>query len=321
MSSSYPPGWYHLDSDPPQSLRWYDGNEWTGQVRRQPDAWTNAFTRAGNAAPMRRLAPAAATAPPELWLISVAMVVVSLLLLWPVVRYGFSALGALFSGDDLGRALGALVLIVLVMLAAIGVALLLLAVGLLRASRVAQILTCGVSALTGLGALLLGSSDLLSGATTTLVVLICIGICAGVVGRAPVREFFATDTRPLGVATAAVANVYFGWVLALDGVLLMIAGVAGARFVVIGLLLLAGAVALIRTGRPLQDGSRNARAAVLTAYAVIALLLIVFTAADGGSAAGLIVPLGLVVAGTIGLTVPTSSKVHFGDRVLPAESV
>lgn len=328
--SAIAPGWYRMDGDPDGQLRWYDGRAWTthvapagaspgsrGVVGETPIA-TTAYPTTSVIG--RVLPPGSRVPPPEMWVIAAAMALTGLLLLYPCLRYGPEMLGWLFSGNDFVRAIGAVVVIVFSMIAAMGVAFLLLAVGLLRASRVAQILSIAMTVYVAVVVIAIGSMTdgaLLGGGTATLVCLICAGVIAALVGRRQVRAHFARDTRPLGVAAAATANAYFVWVLMVDGFVSLVAGTVSGGFLVGGVLLLGAALVVFKFNKPLRDGSRQARTVILTAYAVIGLALIVFTAAGNGSGIGLIVPLAALGAGAAGLTTPESSKRHFGDVVTP----
>lgn len=288
------------------------GQSGPASTQQWPAAFTSATQSISQTGFMQKVAPASSIAPPEVWAAAVAMLLCGVLLFYPVLCYGWTGLDLLFAGE-FGRVVGALILMMLTIIGSLGVALVLLAIGLLRASRVAQWLTFAACGITAVAVLSGGAQGLINGGIAALILFALVAVCAALGVRPHVRAFFARDQRPIGVAVAATANAYFGWVLVLDGLLFLLAATFAARFAFAGVLLLAAAGVLLTATSGLRTGSRAARTRTLAAYAAIAVRLIVVLS-GGGSFGEALVPLLGLAGGTIGLTVPESSEAHFGDR-------
>lgn len=210
---------------------------------------------------------------------SVGMFVLALLCFYLPLRYGFVALGHLFSGDSLVSAFAALLLYILTLLATAGVALTALGIGLLRGSRVAHVLTCLLCGILFIGELIRAGETPAYGAAqpavvTVFIELVCVAVVVALVVPSSVRRFFTLDPQiPLGLAVGWATAVYFGWCIACGGVALVIAGVAlGAKFVVWGLLSIIAGVLLISAKRWLSHNSDGARILASAAFAGYAIL-------------------------------------------------
>ena len=258
--------------------------------------------------------------PPEVLLVTIGLLVVAGLMLYPVVRYGFPLIGDLFNSSDFVRALGALVLFVFVTVGGAGIAIALLAIGVSRGSRVAQLLTCLLCVIVGIGELIeAGDSQNSFGAegpshtTAAVVALVCGLIVALLTLPSTARSYFAADhDRPVGVVIGTVVAIYYGACMALDGMLLMLCGVVGAKFVWWGIGLVAGGLGLLASGRYLQAGRSAARLLVAGALSLCVIMLFVVSGSGtGGPTFFTVVPLLLAIVAVGGLTIPTSSQAHF----------
>src|SRR5262249_32273202 len=133
--------------------------------------------------------------PPEIWLVAGVMVIVGIVVLDPVLRYGFPLLPDLFSSVKIVRALSALVLAVFVLIGCFGAALFAVAVLLIRGSRVGRGLTCVVCGIVAFDQLIVGqTSEYGSGdvsATSVLVVLGCLACILLVTIPPTARHFFS----------------------------------------------------------------------------------------------------------------------------------
>lgn len=195
--------------------------------------------------------PAAGGAVPGvIRLLAGALIAVAALLLYPVFRWGGSILGGLFHGGLFGFSFAMLALYVLVILAMMGAALVALAIGLWRGSRVSQGITIILAGSIGLGELVQAPSNAggsgQPAAVTYLIVLGCAVIVVALLVPTQVRQFLAAhDDGPLGVGIARTICVYFGWVLAVDGVLIMMIGAVGRKYVFWGIAFFAVAALLL----------------------------------------------------------------------------
>ena len=263
--------------------------------------------------------------PVEVALVAVAMVALGGLLLYPFLRYGFPAIGHLASGNAFVRSLDALITYLLVLLAAAGVALVALAVGLVKGSRVAQLITCIVCGVLVLSEAVNTNDQLTYARTGSGVRVWTIVICLVVIGLLclpRVRAFFVDGGgRPLGVDSTAAIALYFGSCAVINGLLLTIVGALGQKYVWFGLALVAAGIAMILMGRPLRAGRPAARLAVSVAfvgYTVLGFVVLSDGVGDATSPSALI-PLFVSVAalGALWLT-PASQQYFQTPHTMPA---
>jgi hypothetical protein len=267
--------------------------------------------------------PAGTNRPPAVVMtVSCGMLALAALLAYPVLRYALPLVPDLFTTSSFGRALTALLLYVLVIVAACAAALIALAVGMLRGSRVAQVLTIMLATAIAVGVLINGQTSAQGSSTrngiTALIVLTCAGLIALIMLPSSARQFFARDRSPVGVLATAIACVYFGWCISLAGLLLMIAGAVELKFVWWGVTFVVVGACLSMLSRPLREGQGWARAVAtlgLTGYAIAGL---VFAANDGNSKAPSTVIQTAIAAGVLGLLwlVPSSAR-HFASGPHP----
>jgi hypothetical protein len=253
---------------------------------------------------------------PEVLLVAVGLFGLGALVLYPVLRYGFPVLGHLTDPNDFARAFAALVAYIMVMLAGAGVALLLLAVGLLRGSRVSQLLTCLLCAVLVVAELAnepnnlnVGQSSggqhyaVLAGSVAVALLLLLPGA----------RRHFARDSqRPIAVDLAAAVGLYFGVCAVIGGLMLMMVGVLGAKFVWWGIGLSAAGAGLALANRPLRAGRNGARIAASICYIGYVVLGFVIADKNGdASSPSAVIPLGIALVALGALWLAPSSQQHF----------
>jgi hypothetical protein len=221
------------------------------------------------------------------------------------------------------RGFADILLEVLVMVAGCAVALVLLAVFLIRGRRVAQVLTCLLCAVIGIAELAQDQSDSgLAGdgshsSVPVVIALVCLAVIVLLVLPPTARRFFARDAgRPFGVLSAAVIGLYLGYCALVAGALLMLAGGVGTKYVWWGIGFFVVGCAMVAVGVPLRAGVRRAREVAALCYVAYLVLGFVVTHAAGNTVtAGSLIPCGLVLAAIAGLYVVPSSTAHFGaDR-------
>lgn len=265
--------------------------------------------------------PSPAQAPPEVWLVAVGLLVVAGLILYPVLRYGGPVVPHLFDSNKLARAFASMFVFVFVIIGACGVALVGLAIALVRGSRVGQLLSCVLCLILGIGEIAqsqstIGPDSTASPASSALIIAACCGAIIVLLTAPPTaRRFFGRDQgRPLGVLVAAVGGVYFGACAIVDG-LLLLCGVVGTKFVWWGLGLVAAGAGLILANRPLRAARAGARVLASVFYVGFVVLLFVVSAADGGATVSLgsFAPCGAALAALAGLWFAPSSVIHFAQ--------
>ncbi|HEX4728469.1 MAG TPA: hypothetical protein VH298_11775 [Jatrophihabitans sp.] len=255
-------------------------------------------------------------------LVSLSMLLLAALLAYPVVRYTLPLLPSLFSSSDLGRALTALILYIFIIIAACAAALVALAVGMLRGSRVAQVLTMVLAAAIAAGILIQGQTSSQGSqtrnATTLIIVLICAALICLLALPPAARQFFARDQSPVGVVATAIACLYFGWCISVTGLLLMAAGAVEVKFVWWGLVFVLVGAGLTALSRPLRRGLPWARGLATLGLSGYAVAGWVFAANDGDSKATSTVVQTAIALGTLGLLwVLGSSTRHFANGPHP----
>jgi hypothetical protein len=276
-------------------------------------------------APGRPLAPAdwQRSLPAPFNAIPAAVVVVcalmafaGVLVLWPVLAALPETLELLGQGG-LAFQIGLLVLTLWVVLGLFGAALLVLAWRLAHADRVARALTYVLCATLGLSILF---GDEQSG-QLTLVMLACFGTLAAL-GLAPnVRGFFTggdapQSGQPVALVVARTLVAVWAACITLVGATFLPLGGLGAKFVLVGIAMLAlGIGAFYLNGRLAE---RDRRARVIISWG--ALLYGVLTLIIGRRDPGMLIPLGIVVGVTWNLWLPREAKVHFGDPVPALDS-
>ena len=262
----------------------------------------------------------AAFTPPEVWLVSGGLLLLAALVLYPALKFAGPLVPDLFAGNRFVRALSALFLEFAVILVACGAALLGLAWGLIRGSRVAQVLTCVLAAIVSIGEIISaqdhepGTPSVPVGVAVAsfVVTVLIIGL---LVGSARVRAFYERDARPAGVVMAATTGLYLGGVAVLDGLLLMLAGTISRQLVGYGVAFAVTGLILIVANALLRRRSAGARATILVGYAAYVGVVLVFANKyDELSGSGTLVPIGLVLAATVGLLVPSRSQEYFSSN-------
>jgi hypothetical protein len=211
--------------------------------------------------------------------------------------------------DGFPKTFALVVLVLLVIVAALGLALLALARMLHRADRIGRGLTyvaCGTIA----SSILLGQ-DHRSG-----MMLAALGCVAAIISLALVPEvdnYFTGPQAPLaGVPTGVVVSqtILTVWVatVSLVSVLYFLLGVGGAgvQWVLLALVLGAMAFGVRRAGTELQDGNPAGRGVITIVMGVTVLLVLI-----GRDDTGMLVPLGLSVGAIAGLWLPQDSRRFF----------
>jgi len=126
------------------------------------------------------------------------------------------------------------------------------------------------------------------------------------------RHFARDHDRPVGVAVACAVGWYFGACTILSGLVLMIAGTLGDKYVWWGLATAAVGTALLALNRPLSAGRNGARVAASLAYAGYVVLGFVVANETGAAASpNSLIPLGVALMALGGLWVPAASQEHF----------
>jgi hypothetical protein len=199
-----------------------------------------------------------------------------------------------------------------------GAGLLYLAVRLVRADRVGRGITY-VACLSIAGSILFGADH---SAGLTLAAIGCI-LAAGALAFLPdVQIFFTgssapTSNRPTGVVIAQSLIAVWLFIVAVVGVLYLMLGFAGigAKYVVVGLILLGIAVASRSVNARLGTGDAQARNwASLGTVAVLLLDLI----AGNTTGTGFLLPLGWSVGVVAYLWLPKECSAFFGATPSPA---
>jgi hypothetical protein len=267
--------------------------------------------------------PVPAGRPPvAVTVVSIAMLALAALLAYPVFRYAFPLVPSLFAASTFERALAALFLFAIVIIAACAAALIALAVGMLRGSRVSQVLTLLLAGAVAIGELIDGQTSAggsqTHNAATTIIVLVSLAAIALITLPRSAREFFARDESPVGVQATATACVYFGWCVSVAGLVLMIAGSVAAKFAWWGVLFVLVGAGLTALSRPLRAGrgwARNIATLALAGY-VVAGLVFAGTSGDAG-ATGTVVQAAIGI-GAVGLLwlLPSSTR-HFATGPHP----
>jgi hypothetical protein len=218
--------------------------------------------------------------PPEIWVVAGLLVLVGGVVLYPLLRYGFPLVPWLFR-SSLERGIAGLILAVFVLIGSVGVALIAIAVLLVRGSRVGRALACVACGAVAFGFLVEGQTTARGtgnqSTVSVLVVLACAASIVLVTSTPSARRFFSFDAdRPVGVLAATVLAVYLGGDTVAVGLFLLPVGALGSEYVAYGLLLIALGGGLIAVTRPLRMGNPGARIVVsgaFIAYAILAALV------------------------------------------------
>lgn len=279
-----------------------------------PIKWSTDDAQPGDTSQTRPVSPVAAgsgpggsstpssgyeVAPPQVWLVAVALVVLGGLLLYPLIRYGFPVLPGLFH-TSLERALAAAVLAVLLLVGGFGAGMVCLGVMLVRGSPVARLLAAALGGIIGIAELVGGQPTTLGGTSHTTASFVVAAVCAAVVvlltAPASVRRYFAARTStPVSVAAAAAAAVVIGVDSMIFGLCLLPVGtVAGGKYVAWGALLMAVGLTLLAAARALQAGSQPARIIVTAGFVAFAALCLITS--DGHLTIASVVAVGLALA-------------------------
>jgi hypothetical protein len=228
----------------------------------------------------------------------------------------------LLGNDVVGAWLGLVVLMLVLVVGAMGAGLLYLANRLWQADRVAR-------GITYVACLSIAASILLGADHSAGITLAAIGCIAAVVALAFVSEAQAFFTgpgapggdRPSGVVVAQTLIATWLFIVAVVGLLYLMVGFAGvgAKYVVVGLLLLAIAARARNVNARLSGGDSRARNIATIGMGIVVLLIIL-----GGNTTGtgLYLPLGWSVGAAAYLWLPKESQTFFapnGPAVAQAE--
>jgi hypothetical protein len=251
------------------------------------------------------LAGVAAGVPPEILVIAGLLAAGGLLLVIEALRLVPSIFDLLRFGS-LGRALGLLLLDLVGFVGAFGVAGMLLAWRLALADRVARGLTYVVAGGTA-AAILLGNEH----STAYVLVMLANLAAVAILALTPrVDAFFAQSPegdQPTGVVVARTLLVAWAFCAGLTGLSFLPAGALGARFVLVGLLLIALAAGAFWLNAGVGRGEPAARnVATLGAGAATFLTLIA-----GHSNTGTLLPIALAVGLITSLWAPADCREFF----------
>ncbi len=246
--------------------------------------------------------------PVLLWLAVGLLGLAGLLVVLPSL-WAFPDAFRLLDQGEFGRALGQFVIVLLLLMIAFGAACFYLAVKLLQADRAGRILTIVLVASMGFGLLLGAELD----TSVVLAILGCAGVLAILTMVDEVRDYFTgPHAAQSGISTSVVAArslvTALGWVLGATGLGFVPLGNVSGRLVVIGLVMICGAVVAIKFSEDLLTGDENARFIVtgLMAVYVVAIL------AAEPEGAGLFVPIALAGSVVGLLWGPEDAREHFG---------
>lgn len=263
--------------------------------------------------------PAGAVTPPEVWLVAIGLFVMAGFLLDPVFRYGSDVFPHIFDGDSLVRAFATLATDLIAAVFVTAVALVVLAVGLIRGNRVAQLLVCGLSVVVAIAEIAAAQSQPTFGdptvtdGTVAVVCLVAVAVIVLLTVPSTARAFFASRPQSApGVELAAAVNGYLGTIAVCNGVLLCLTGGLGYQFVWIGLGFGAVAAALLATNRYLRAGRQGARVLVVLVYIGLAILgFVLINEANASVDPSTLIPVFAALLGLGALTLPESSRAVF----------
>lgn len=208
--------------------------------------------------------------PPQIWLVVAMLVVSAGFILEPSIRLIADAASSL--GDKGFEAAFALLFVVLALIvASFGVALLAVAWLLVRGDRVGRALTFALTAAVVLGEVLAKPHS------TSDYVVIAVCIAVDVVLAIPnANAFFrARDDRPTGVVAAVVLIGFFAWDFALFGTALLPQYHYEHKDLPLGIGMLATSVALLALNHNLSRGRQWARVTATALLGVVAVLALV----------------------------------------------
>lgn len=258
--------------------------------------------------------PMLAGLPLELWLVVAAFGVPGAWLVYEMVKAlpdALKVLGAQFFGFRIGLAL----LAILVLVGLLGAGMLVLAWRLYRRDRVARGLAYAFGATVAVSVLF--SSNRTSAEVWALILSVA-GIL--ILAFAPrVRAIFdrtaAPDGAPTSVIVARTIIAVYGVITILVGATYLLLSSAGAKYAVIGVMLIGGAVISFRWSKHLSDADRQARQYLSVGAAALVVLML----ALGQKSTGLLIPIGLIVSAVGTLWLPADARLFFGDQPLSTE--
>lgn len=273
-----------------------------------PSSQSREAERRGDRAPMR---PLAAGTPVELWLVVGAFALPGAWIAFNMLKAlpdALRALGSQFYGFRIGLAFT----LIIVLIGLVGVGMLIIAWRLYQRDRVGRGLAYVVA-----GTIVVSVAGSGGGGAANTVALLCsvAGIC--ILAFSPrVSELFDESTipgaAPTSVIVSRVAIAIFSAIGALTSLTYLLLGSVSGKYVLVAVLIAAGAVlASTRSGR-LMQADRTARQQLTIGGAALFILMI----ALGQSAIGLLVPLGLIAATLAALWLPNDARGFFGDTPL-----
>jgi hypothetical protein len=252
--------------------------------------------------------PIVAGLPLELWLVVAAFALPGAWLVYEVVKAlpdAIKYLGSQYFGFRLGLALVLLLLVI----GALGVAMVAIAWRLYRRDRVGRGLAYAFGGTIIVSVLL--ASDRTSAETWAMVFSI-VGIA--ILAFAPrVRAIFdasAPGAAPTSVVVSRTLIAIFSGVTLLIGAVYLLLSSDSGKYAVAGVIAIAAAILASRWSRRLDAADKQARLYLSLGGAVVGVLLI----ALGEKDVGLLVPLGMIVSAIGCLWLPNDARAFFGDQ-------
>jgi hypothetical protein len=219
----------------------------------------------------------------------------------------------LFGNDPLGTWLSLVVLMLVLLVGAMGAGLLFLARRLLRADRVGRGVTY-VACLSVAASILLGANH------TTGLTLAAVGCIAAVAALAllpDVQAFFTgpaapAGDRPYGVVIAQTLIAVWLFIVAVVGAMYLMLGFAGAgaKYVIVGLIVLGIGAASRSVNARLSNGEAGGRNAASIGAAAVVLLDLV---AGNTTGTGFLLPFGWSIGIVAYLWLPQDSQAFFAS--------